>query len=303
MFIGHGLLAFALVAFAAHALGWPRDRALTLAVAAGAFGLAPDVDMLYAPAGVIGASGVFDAAGDFWATGNLVHRAVTHSLVVAVGATAALWTYGRARAAGVLGGGGLVAWAYLASGGLAAAVMLVFLATVFTIAGGALHAGRAAGLRERHVLAAALFGIASHPFGDLLTGEPPALLYPLDVTLVAARPALFVDPTLNLLAPLFVELATAWLALAAYLRLHERRLLPEVSGRALLGTGYASAVLLMPPPTLEVSYHFVFSILGLGVVTSTPRMRALRRPLRAVATGLAAVTLAALAYTGAYLWV
>jgi membrane-bound metal-dependent hydrolase YbcI (DUF457 family) len=89
MFIGHGLLAFALVALAGDALGWSRDRALWLGVLAGAFATVPDVDMLYAPIGVLGGvDGLFEASEAFWSASSVVHRTVTHSLVL--GAVAAL---------------------------------------------------------------------------------------------------------------------------------------------------------------------------------------------------------------------
>lgn len=316
MFVGHGFVAFALVALAGRALGWERERTLAAALAAGAFGLAPDVDILYAPVGMLGADGVFAAASGFWAAGNVVHRAVTHSLVVAPAAAllAGLWAVGRRSdrpaLAGVslAGGAGLVALALAASGALGGVVMAAFVAAVLAIA--EIASDR---LSARTVAAAGLAGLLTHPFGDLLTGEPPALLYPLDVAVVAARPAPFADPTLNLLVPLFLELATAWLAIVAYLRLDGfsvRAFAREhLHGRAGLGVGFGATALLFPPPTLSVSYHFVFPLLGLGLLLALPLPRVdastvadLRgHPPRAAVTGLAAVTFAALAYTAAYL--
>jgi len=316
VFLGHGFVAFALVAFAAHALGWDREHALAAALVAGAFGLAPDVDILYAPVGVLGANGMFAAAAGFWQAGNVVHRAVTHSLVVAPVAAlvAGLWVRGRRNRRPALAGlalagcGGLVAVALAVSGPLGAVVMAAF---------GAACLGLAEVARRRlsagTVAAVALAGLATHPFGDLFTGEPPAMLYPLDLTVFAARPEPFVDPTLNLLAPLFFELAAAWLAVVAYLRLDGfslRRFVREhLHGRAGLGAGFAAVALLLPPPTLSVSYHFVFPLLGVGLLLALPLPRVdastvadLRAyPPRAAATGLGSVTLAVVAYTAAYL--
>ena len=95
MFIGHAALAFALVGGVAIARGWTTERTLAIAVVAGAFAALPDVDMVYALVGVasIGAGGdALALAGAFWSTGNVVHRAITHSLVLAppVAALAAL---------------------------------------------------------------------------------------------------------------------------------------------------------------------------------------------------------------------
>jgi hypothetical protein len=54
MFIGHGLLAFSIAAWTAHARGWEmRDRTLALGALAAAFGTVPDVDILHAPVVVL----------------------------------------------------------------------------------------------------------------------------------------------------------------------------------------------------------------------------------------------------------
>lgn len=299
MFVGHALLAFALVAGVAHALDRPRERALALGALAAAFATAPDVDMLYAPVGVVGADTVTGAATGFWSAGNVVHRAVTHSLPVGgvlAGALAALARGGRYRYPAGAALAGLVAVAAAESGALGAVVMAAFVLVALAVAAG----GVLLGFSPRAVGAAALVGLLSHPFGDLLTGEPPAMLYPLDAALVASRPDPFADPTLNLLAPFALELAVAWLAALTYLWVDGARLRETLAGRATVGAGYAGAALVLPAPTLETSYHFVFSVLAVGAVAAVPtRLR--RYPRRTLVTGLAAVTLAGAAYTAVYL--
>ncbi len=307
MFVGHGLLAFALAATLARLYGWSPARALSFGLLAGAFGLAPDVDILYAPVGVLGTSGPLDAAAGFWAAGNEVHRAVTHSLLVA-GATSL--AAGTALV-------GIVTVVFAASGGLAAVVVTVFGVTCFGLA----HVGRdGLGFTPAAVVAAGLVGTLSHPFGDLFTGEPPALLSPVDTTLLASRITLHPDPTLHLLGTLFAELATAWLAVLVVLWLRDGESL-ELGGRLSVGTsrrfdrsaglglGYAGAAAVLPAPTLSVSYHFVFPLLAVGVaVASVSVVRRLRdgpdwteRVEAALCSGLAAITLAAGAYAVAYL--
>lgn len=304
MFVGHALLAFAIGATVARATGHSPERALWIGVLAGAFGLAPDVDIVYAPTGVVGAATVMGAAEGFWSAGNVVHRTVTHSLVVGVataGGLAALLGSGRSsRAVGLAIVMVLAAITATVSGALGLAVMVVFLATVAGIG----VVGRRVGLPTRVVAGTALLGLLTHPFGDLLTGEPPAMLYPLDVHLVGSRLEPFADPTLALLAPFVLELATAWLAVFAYLHVTRgpigARLRASVSARAVAGAGFGLAALALPAPTLETSYHFVFPAVAVGVVGSHP-IRVRSRPRRVLITGLATLSLAVAAYATAYL--
>jgi len=90
-------------------------------------------------------------------------------------------------------------------------------------------------------------------------------------------------------------------------------LIGAVERKAWLGLGYAAATTIIPPPTVDFSYQFVFSILGVGTLLSVPRLRGwvvtLARSRRldreritaAVLTGVAAVSLAWLGYAIAYL--
>lgn len=332
MFLGHALLGFALAGGFAILAGWDRERAIALSVVAAAFATAPDIDMVYAlvgvPSALLNASGAIPVAESFWETGNLIHRAVTHSLVVAVGVAVAtgLWCLSRddPDSTDRTGSGivrrpvpGIIAVAILvtligvvaaAGGPLAGVITALFALTAVAIAEGAV---RRTPLDPLSIVGAALVGMGSHPFGDLLTGEPPALLYPLDIVVVADRVVLHADPTLHLLGAFGVELAAIWLGVAVFLRLH--RVSPRVvlSPRATLGAGYAAGALVIPAPTLEVSYPFVFSVLAVGLLGLIPRLRLVPAGTRprielpsgtvAVVTGLAAVTVAWAAYGVAYL--
>lgn len=353
MFVGHALLAFALAATLARILGWSPERSLSVGVVAGIFAALPDVDMAYALLGVAGV-GLADAltlAQAFWAAGNVVHRAVTHSLVLAVptALAVALWVAGRRRGASpradrrrgagaLLLSGGLVVVAGVESGPLGAAITVLFCGLALLVAG---QVARRTDLSPAVVGLAAAVGLLSHPFGDLFTGQPPAMLYPLDATLFPARVTLNADPTLHLLSAFGVELATVWLALVVWARLRGVSLRGVASPWAGVGTGYAAVLFLLPPPTLSVSYHFVFSVLAVGALGLAPVVRrrglfdrggvgsdgpaqrlgvgspfgvgtrpdggrspsvtARRTLLAAVVTGLSAVTLAWAAYGVAYL--
>jgi len=313
MFVGHAALAFAIVSGVAVSRGWTTERTLAIGVVAGAFAALPDVDMMYALVGIASATGgdVLTLAGAFWSTGNVVHRAVTHSLVLAlpIALLAALrrtaTPYARTLSAALLVP--LVALVAVVGGSLAGIVTLVF-------ALGAVAIGtvvdRNTDLTARELFAAAVVGLVSHPFGDLFTGEPPAMLYPFDAALVAERVTLAADPTLHLLAAFGVELATVWAAVAVGCLATGLRPTTAVSPRASLGAGYAASVLLIPAPTLDLSYPFVFSVLGVGLLGVLPRIRLVggfrsptvepRNWLGAGLTGLSAITVAWLAYAVAY---
>lgn len=337
MFVGHGLLAFTITAVVGRRVGWPRERVLALGGLAFAFATLPDVDIVYALGGLTsGASGPLAAASAFWATSTLVHRTVTHSLLV--GCLAALGFAGwhaagglstrlrraAGRALALCPLGFAVVIGAVVTGPLAAAVLVLF-----TLAGLALTtiAGRhLPWLGARAVAATALLGLLTHPFGDLFTGEPPAMLYPLDAALVTERITLLPDPTLHLLAAFGLELLTIWVATAVFLRLREDRLQSHISPRAAIGIGYAGAAIAFPAPTLDVSYQFVFTILAVSAIGPLElRWSGFRdRPIgdggtgepfgpwgpaalgiadrtTALVTALAAVTVAAVGYTCAYL--
>jgi membrane-bound metal-dependent hydrolase YbcI (DUF457 family) len=304
VFVGHALLAFALAGLGAHSLGRSRERALLVGAVAGAFAAIPDVDVVYAPVGALGASGPLEAASGFWAASTLVHRTITHSIVVGVVAAVALALWadalrrranGSAVATGVGRGGRRTAtrpsedWRLRAVAALLTALALVALAieggvlggvvtAAFVLAGLAVATAAArAALPATTVLATALLGFVSHPFGDVFTGTPPAFLYPFDATLLARRVTLSTDPTLQVLGAFGIELAVIWFAAAVYCRLCGRRLRGHVHGRAALGLTYAGVALLIPWPSLDTSYPFVFSVLAVGAIGPAPLVMRARR--------------------------
>jgi|AntRauTorcE11898_2_1112593.scaffolds.fasta_scaffold07715_2 membrane-bound metal-dependent hydrolase YbcI (DUF457 family) len=348
MFVGHSLFAFAMVAALASRgfASEDRRRALALGVVAGAFAAVPDADMAYALSGVldvavaasgtaaIGSEGVFAVTGAFWAASTVVHRSMTHSIVVAPVAALGfglLVHRGRRANLAVAGGlgvlGALTAVAAIAHGLLG---LLVFSAFVAAGAVVAVVVRRRTTLGVRETVVLAFVGLATHPFGDVLTGDPPTLLWPLDARLLDARVTLSGDPTLHLLGAFVIELAVVAFALAVYADLTDQPLRP--SARALGGVAYGAAVFVVPAPTLEVSYPFVFSILAVGVLVASPGLavtaprvlarlrnelaRVAPRPLspdggvttgvdseralRTVSTGVTTVALALAAYALAY---
>lgn len=334
MFVGHAMLAFALAAGSARLFGRSRERSLSIGVLAGAFATVPDVDMLYALSGLVGGAGAVEG---FWSVSTLVHRVVTHSLVVGLASAIgfALYAHGVSRRRtgdrfremwttgwvwpGVAVLLVLVGVAGFTSGPLGLAVM-----TAFALAGLAVTtaAVQRSDLGAMAVGAAALVGLASHPFGDLFTGEPPLFLYPLDVQPLADRVLLSPDPTVHLLGTFGLELATIWLAAVVYCRLTDRAIRSHVHWRAALGIAYVGGVLALPAPTVDSAYRFVFGVLAVGVVGPAPLARRMSRPFRTadqgrfifeagrparpgeiltpLLTGLATITLAGLSFAVGY---
>lgn len=301
MFVGHGLLAFAVVALAGERLGWDRRAVLAAAALAALFGTLPDVDVVYAPVGFLLDADPAAPVESFWVAGNQVHRGITHSLVVAVPTAAAVGLLaGRrtpARVAGAATLAGVWALATLVSGALGSAVTLAFVAG----AAGLTALARRYEVTPARAAGAALVGLSTHPFGDLLTGSPPALFYPFDAVLVAERVTLSPDATLHLLGAFWLELAVVWLAVAAYFRLTDRRVLAHVERPAALGVCYGGAALVLPPPTLAVSYHFVYTVLGTGLVAVAATRPVARLSWSIGLTALAAVSVASVSYAVVYL--
>lgn len=320
MFVGHGVLAFALVAAAARRRDWPVRTAVALGALAAAFGTLPDVDMLYAPLGLLAAPAtVAETSAAFWAAAALVHRSVTHSLVIGAVVVLAVTTWHRGGPDA--GRTSLRAWDRFRLGSVAAVFSLVLLVGglrgiraglvmgAFGVGALALaEAARRAVLPTRWVALAAGVGVLTHPFGDLLTGTPPALLFPVDVVVIESRIVLAADPTVNLLLAFFVEVATLWLGVATLSWLCGWPVGPAIRPRAALGVCYAVAVVFIPSPSVDHAAPFVASVLAVGLLGAP-----VPRPGRGyassitvwstVVTALAAVSIGGGAYLGAYLLV
>jgi len=309
MIVGHALLAFAIAATLAGRFA-PPERALALGAVAGAFATLPDVDVTYGLLGVLGAVGGHGAVIEsFWSAGLVVHRGVTHSVLVGAIAAVAFGLLASQESdflsslfGGVLSGCVLLLGLFL-GGPLAAgsAGLFVALGLVLTRVSGALL-----DLGPVHVTALAAIGLLSHPFGDLFTGEPPALLYPLPVAVVTERIALAGDPTLHLLGTFGLELLAAWLAVIVLARCRRRHLSDWIARRAVAGASFGVAALVIVPPTLERPYCFTGAVLPIaaGVGASCwfrPPMQ-WDRPsaITVIATGLAALSVALLAYGAVY---
>lgn len=309
MMVGHAALAFALAGGVAHYVGVGRERALLFGLVAGAFAVVPDVDMGYAVVGIAtaGTTDLSTLQAVFWESGLTVHRGLTHSLLVA-GVAAVLFGLVAYRgpirllALGALGV--LVAGAFVLGDSLAAGVMGSFVVAGVLVAVGA---GRLE-LDPRDTLAAAAVGMLTHPFGDVFTGTAPTLLAPFDVRFLPERVVFADDATVHLLVAFGIEITILWVAATVYLRLRGEPVGQYLHPGAVVGMAYAGMVFVLPPPTLEVSYQFVFSVLAFGIVGAfadlpVPDLRSPHSRRAIVLTGLATISIAWLSYFVGYLLV
>lgn len=268
MIVGHATFAFTLATLAVH---WWTDHsptsAVTVGVVAASFALIPDIDILYAVGGVLrtGHGDVWHLTQVFWTHSARVHRGVTHAVPVAMSVAticaASVTPRGRVLALG--GTVGLLAvvgttTSLLAAGILSVAVVLGCLVSLI--------AWRYTPLSHRGLTAAAWLGFVSHPFGDVFTGTPPAFGYPLVGPVLTTRITLVPDPTLNLLVVFAGELGFVWLALVTSCYVLGQSVIAYVTRWGAIGLVYGSVTGVVPPPTLDVSYPFVGSILLLGCV-------------------------------------
>ncbi|ERG88550.1 MAG: putative membrane-bound metal-dependent hydrolase (DUF457) [halophilic archaeon J07HX5] len=298
MFLGHGLAAFALAASLAAYCGWGDDRALAVGLVAGLFATLPDVDVVYTAGGFLTAQ--ITGPDSFWGVANELHRGITHSLVVGAAATLGFAGW-RARTTAWRGLAATLVLTGLVGLGLTAGPAVGAVMLVFVVVGvGIVRVAELLLLGPRVVLATAGLGLGTHPFGDLLTGSAPAVLYPFE-PLSLSRIALHPDPTIHLLGSFAVELAVVWAALVVGVAVGtETQLRDHVQPRAALGISYAAAAVVVPAPTLDLALPFVASVLSVGIIAAPVRAER-PRLLTLFGTALTAVTLAAAAYAVVYL--
>ena len=305
MFVGHEFLAFALVGWGARRVGTDDRTALILGGVAALASLLPDLDVVYAAATYAVAVGTGTPFGwePFWGVANGVHRVVTHPLPVGVVATlvfAAAAALVRADSRSVLRSSAsspvLSVHARNALGtvvaALAAAVGIAVLLPAFwqsldrtaaTVAAAYLSAvgvagalvGRRTSASTASLAAAAGAGFLTHPFGDVFLAVPPPMLSPFGPPLFTERVSLATDPTVEILAVLFVELAVVWFGIAVASRLGAGEFvgidgglsgLRDVIGvRSAAGLSYGVAVFVLPRPTITDAHWLGFTIVPLAV--------------------------------------
>jgi hypothetical protein len=235
-------------------------------------------------------------------------------------------TTGRATSAAIVGaaavGAAVVLPAFRTAVSPSAAVVAAgFLVCVAAV--GWLLASRIR-LSTAGATAAAGVGFVSHPFGDVFLAPPPPFRSPFGPATSAGRVSLAADPTLDLLGVLFVELAAVWAGIVVFARLyggvvgHDGGLRDAIDPRAGVGVAYAPAVVVLPRPTIVDAHVLGATIVPFAAVVGAwagaatarsgaidaPDAGALRRRVGpasvGVVAGVAALTLAAVAYAVVY---
>ena len=360
MFVGHEFLAFALVGWGAHRVGVDNRDALRLGGVAALAALLPDLDVAYAAATYAVAVAGGEPLGweTFWGVANGVHRVVTHPLPVGVVAAlvfVAAATVARARSRvpshdpgtsrvpsdirrdaldtvfvtvfATIGVAILLAAFWRVAGRIPASVAAAFLLVVGVV--GAL-VGRLSDASTVSLAVAASVGFLTHPLGDVFLAVPPPLLSPFGPPLLTERVGLATDPTVEILAVLFVELTAVWLGVGVASRLTmsgfagvgdgSGELRSVVDTRSAAGVAYGAAVFVLPRPTIADAHLLGFTIVPLAIAVGVWTGRSNGRRMTPTAarslgakrrhgvgtafvTGLTTLTLAAVAYFLVYLLV
>lgn len=264
MIAGHVSLAFVIAALLAYRWGVEARRCLTLGVFAAAFTLLPDVDIIFAwkEIAVILTSGLSGFVDSFWAASGEFHRGATHTLLALILSFAGFYTYYKKNinslAFGIVSASAVYG---LAAGGLMGSMVMA----VFAALGLKLTDISRERIEAREFLLVAGTGLLTHPFGDVFTGNPPDFLFPLDMVLLESRVVLNADPVLNLLSVFLLEIFLLLAAVLVTVEISDEELFSLASPLALLGLLYMPFYYVIPEPTLSVSYHFVFSSVGLAI--------------------------------------
>lgn len=316
MYLGHSLLAIAVVGLAGLLLDLDTRRTLLVAALAGAFGFLPDVDMWRTILVFLreGPQGIFPTEEHLFVHSWVVHRTLTHSMIVGVGVAAAtgLFTVARERtvspdravANGLLGFAvlALMAFSWRTGGILSFVTMGLFLAAALAVA----YTGFERGATPTEVTAAAALGLLTHPLGDLWMGRPPAFLYPLSAEPPIGSVRFSTDRVLHFIVAIGVEVALLWACLLVVAALIDRQLRSFLSPLAVGGLLYAAALGFVLPPTFTEAYQFVTGLFAVSLFVAIAVLwadwRALRRlaVARASVNGVVAFTLALVSYAVAY---
>ena len=262
MFAGHFFLAFLLVSLFSYFAGGEREHSLYLGIFAGLFGFAPDLDTFYAFTQLPGllVSG-FNPFESFHMATGVIHRGITHSLITGLVTVFLVVAAYENKVYNFLSVLILGFYGLLLNGVIGAQVMVVYGSAI------ALISYRAADYISREeIFFVGFFGLLSHPFGDLFTGTPPKLLYPV-TDLSVSKIILFEQPELNVLIILLSELFLVAAGLTLIIYLGDFNITPLASITAFVVIFYIPFLILIQP-SVGTTHRFTLSILGFTTIAS-----------------------------------
>lgn len=285
MIIGHGPLAFALVALALLVTtSFSKRKILYLAAIAGIASILPDIDVLFPLISLVTVDTLSITAltEQFWTVSGERHRLATHSLIV----------FGTAT---------LIAYAQMYLNpthqkySIAISLILIFLApltlpvqllfgtTLITVH--TLTKYKPTTTKIHETALAFAFGAFIHPFGDMFTGTPPTILYPFTGVLELSRWTI-ADPTLHFALIFTLEIGSLIAALFLIAHLTEIDLLTYTDVRPkphhTLVSTVALAIVLFAigtntTPTVDSATTFVLPLVGATTLAATPTLVYKRR--------------------------
>lgn len=265
MIVGHAMVGFVVSVMIARKLSMSRDQQLAVGLTAMAFAVLPDFDLIVGVIGVVesGLQGISQTQQEFWTDGLKYHRGLTHSILFGlVSATIfSLISYGdRNRLLGLALAIVVLLISAVSLGVLQSIVVFSYIISGIVIT---LIVRKYNDMRNIVVISS-FTGVITHPFGDVFTGTSPQLLSPLSINVLPDIVLVSQEPTLHLLFVFILELSTVWAFVYTYLKINEESVWTYIPVYTMVGVLYGFTSMIIQPPTLEVSYHFVFSIIALG---------------------------------------
>lgn len=285
MIIGHGPLAFALVALVLLVTtSFSKRKILYLAAIAGIASILPDVDVLFPLISLLSVDtlSITVLTEQFWAVSGERHRLATHSLIVF--GTATLIAYAQMYIKPTYQKYSIALSSILIFIlPLALPVQLLFGTTLVTVYTLTKYKPKTTKIHEPALAFA--FGAFLHPFGDMFTGTPPAFLYPFTDILQLSRWTI-ADPTLHFILIFTLEIGSLIAALSLIAHLTDFDILTYTDVRPKPHQTLVSAIALATAlfvigtnttPTVDSATTFVLPLVGATTIAATPTLLYKRR--------------------------
>lgn len=286
MIIGHGPVAFILLFVGlTYFSELPKSKITTIALVGCFAAILPDIDIVFPLVSVLSLStlSVEQISTQFWASSEIYHRAATHSIII-------LWS--------LLGIAGLSLFLqeYVSKNTIVAilgitvcfTIALLFLPiglpikillVTIVLAVNTAYTYTNEILSKQELVATFSVGFFIHPFGDMFTGTPPEVFYPLTPPITLTR-VTFVEPTLHFILVFLVEVGSILGLLYILHRTEYKTRIPQnISNPSTytIGSGIVSGLLIFVctsgltiSPTVDTAPLFVLLVISCASVICIP---------------------------------